>query len=209
MLAQPHRVARRAEGGARRAGRICDVQASVRWLRAHAADYGVDATRIAAIGQSAGAHLALMLACTAGDKQFEGNSGNENQSSAVQAAVAYYPPTDFSVPEIQRIDVVQQFLGGTATDFPDRYIQVSPIAHVTVDDAPILLFHGAIDGLVPVDQSERLAKRLNEVGVPCVYDPIGGWDHGMDIVKAVNTHCMAVQDRFLEIFLAPPAPNAD
>ena len=183
---------------------IEDAKASVRWLRAHAVDYGVDPGRIAAIGQSAGAHLALMLALTAGDAQFEGNGGNADQSSAVQAAVAYYPPTDFSVPDIQRLDVVQQFLGGTSGDVPDRYAQVSPITHVTADDAPILLFHGTIDGLVPVDQSDRLAKKLDTVGVPCVYDRIDGWDHGMDIVKAVNTHCMAVQDRFLEVFLARP-----
>ncbi len=66
---------------------IEDAKAAVRWLRANAAQYHFDPKRIAAFGNSAGGHLAALLGTTGGIKGFEGNLGNAEQSSKVQAVV--------------------------------------------------------------------------------------------------------------------------
>jgi acetyl esterase/lipase len=74
---------------------IHDLKGAVRFLRANAATWGLDASRIGAWGQSAGAHLATTLALSAGDAALEGTvGGNAGFSSAVAAVVAYFPPTD-------------------------------------------------------------------------------------------------------------------
>lgn len=74
---------------------IHDIKGAVRFLRANAGLWNLDAQRIAVWGQSAGAHLALTLALSRGSQELEGSvGGNTAQSSAVVAVVAYYPPTD-------------------------------------------------------------------------------------------------------------------
>lgn len=74
---------------------IHDVKAAIRWLRAHAADYGIDRDRVGVWGSSAGGHLAALAGTSGNDPALEGLVGNHlNQSSAVQAAVDYFGPTD-------------------------------------------------------------------------------------------------------------------
>jgi acetyl esterase/lipase len=75
---------------------VQDVKCAVRYLRAHAEQYGLDPDRIAAWGVSAGAHLALMLGVTQKSDGLEGDGGWPEQSSAVQAVVAFYPRTDLT-----------------------------------------------------------------------------------------------------------------
>jgi pectinesterase len=67
---------------------VQDLKAAVRWMRAHAADYGVNPDAIGAIGGSAGAHLVAMLATSGGVRELEGAGGNPGISSDVQAVVA-------------------------------------------------------------------------------------------------------------------------
>ena len=74
---------------------IHDVKAAIRWLRAHATDYGIDGSRVGVWGSSAGGHLAALAGTSGNDPQLEGVVGvNLDQSSAVQAAVDYFGPTD-------------------------------------------------------------------------------------------------------------------
>lgn len=74
---------------------LYDVKAAVRFIRAHAKEYGIDLNRIAIAGSSAGAHLAALVATTNNDPKAEGTiGGNLDQSSAVMACVDYYGPTD-------------------------------------------------------------------------------------------------------------------
>ena len=75
---------------------IHDVKAAIRWLRAHAGEYGYDATRIAVAGTSAGGHLAALLGTTSVPPALDGALGAHlDQSSAVQAVINYFGPTDF------------------------------------------------------------------------------------------------------------------
>lgn len=72
-----------------------DLKAAVRWLRANSAALALDPSRIGIWGQSAGAHLALALAYTAGQSAYEGTVGSHlGVSSAVQAVLGYFPPSD-------------------------------------------------------------------------------------------------------------------
>src|SRR5437588_145823 len=71
---------------------VNDVKAAVRWLRANAEKYQVDPDRIAALGDSAGGHLAQFLGVTGDVAQFEGDGGNGGQSSRVACVVNYYGP---------------------------------------------------------------------------------------------------------------------
>lgn len=74
---------------------IHDAKAAIRWLRAHAAQYQIDANRIAVWGSSAGGHLAALIGTSGNNPELEGTVGvHPEQSSAVQVAVDYYGPID-------------------------------------------------------------------------------------------------------------------
>ncbi len=81
---------------------VNDVKCAIRFLRAHADEYGIDPNRIGACGFSAGAHLAMMLGVVQKKDNLEGDGGNPDQSSAVQAVVSYFGPTDLTAEDIRR-----------------------------------------------------------------------------------------------------------
>ncbi len=157
-----------------------DVQEAVRWIKFRAGDFGVDASRIALMGRSAGGHLVLQAAYTAGDMVADeraANTANERDSdsvdASVQAVVAFYPPTDlawsYMHPANQRVTdgpaTLRQFTGETPTSAPEVYSQASPTSHVTSDSPPTLLLHGRQDQLVRVDNSIRLYGLLKTLPV--------------------------------------------
>jgi len=113
--------------------------------------------------------FAAMLGLTTPSDGIEGDGGSNAQSSEVQAVVSFFGPTDFTTrdwPADLETEVIVPFLGGSFVDKPDIYRRASPINFVTKDAAPFMFFHGTEDALVPIDQSRRLAARLQEVGVP-------------------------------------------
>lgn len=74
---------------------IHDVKGAVRFLRAHSAEFGLDASRFAAWGSSAGGHLTALLATSGDVAELEGTTGgNREHSSRIQAAIDYFGPTD-------------------------------------------------------------------------------------------------------------------
>ena len=146
---------------------VQDCKTAIRWLRAHAAQYRIDPDRIAVVGFSAGAHLAAMLGVTTSADGLEG-TGSLGESSRVQAVVSFFGPTDFTTrdwPADLEREVIVPFLGARYADEPEVYRRASPITYVTKDSAPFLFFHGAKDALVPIDQSRRLAAKLQAAGV--------------------------------------------
>jgi acetyl esterase/lipase len=181
-----------------------DVKCAVRWLRAHAEERGVDPQRIAVAGGSAGGHLSMMVGYAPGI--LEGNGGNSEISSRVQAVVDLYGPTDLTTDFAISQGVVVSFLGGKKfADDPEPYRLASPITHVTNDDPPTLILHGSIDSVVPISQAELLAEKLKATGVECEYDRVEGWPHTMDLASEVNAHCMAKMFEFLDKHLGSPA----
>ncbi len=77
---------------------INDVKGAIRWLRANAAAFNIDPSRIGSWGSSAGGHLSALAATSGGVAALEGTTGgNLGFSSRVQAAADYFGPTDIIV----------------------------------------------------------------------------------------------------------------
>lgn len=177
---------------------VQDAKCAVRWMRANAKRLGVDPNKIAVVGGSAGGHLALLVGYTADVAELEGEGGHAEVSSRVQAVVDLYGPADLTTPIAGASQLVKEFLGGQEIDdAQENYQLASPIHHVSKDDPPTLVFHGTIDQVVSVKQSDALVDKLRECGVPHRYDRLEGWPHAMDIAKDVNLRCQA---QMLEFF---------
>ena len=180
---------------------VHDVKCAVRWLRANAEKYHIDRNQIAAIGGSAGGHLAMMLAYS-DTPELTGNCGNSEFSSRVQAVVNLYGPVDLTVENARTESLVRDFLGKSFDESRERYRLASPLTHITADDPPTLIFHGTIDRIVPVQQADLLAEKLKAVGVPYIYDRLGGWPHSLDASRDINDRCQLIMSRFLERYLS-------
>ena len=171
---------------------IHDCKGAIRWLRANAARYNLDAEHIGVFGISAGAHLACLLGTTAGNAKMEGDvGGNLNFSSAVQCVCAFYPPTDLNRlvadPKSRNNpkDLVALLLGGPVGQNVDKANFASPIFYVTKNSAPFFLMHGGADTLVPPEQSEIFYDALKRAGVEAQLEIIPGKGHGISAPPAV------------------------
>jgi len=162
---------------------IEDVKCAIRFLRANADKYGIDKDRIGAVGFSAGAHLSMLLGTMDKDDGLEGEGGNPDQSSKVNAVVAWFGPTDLTSsdwPE-RTGKILLSFLGGSKQEKLELYKKASPITYVNAGDAPMLLIQGTKDGLVPWTQATAMGDALTKAGVYGRVDLIlgahhGGWD---------------------------------
>jgi len=166
---------------------IEDCKAAIRWLRAHAKEYGYREDLIAAWGASAGGHLVALLAVTGQTKTFDVGA-NLDRSSAIQCGVDLFGPSDFPAydpnlptPMVQRENpdsVIAQLLGGPVSQKLELAKRASPVTWVTKDAAPLLIMQGSKDPLVPVDQSQRLYDKLKAAGANVTLDIIEGAGHG-------------------------------
>jgi acetyl esterase/lipase len=157
-----------------------DLREAVRWVRRHAADYGVDPDRIAAMGASAGGHLAALLGAFP-----DASPGTTAQSARVQAVIDFYGPSDLgalAAASPRARGSLKLYLGGTPQDFPERYAAASPVRHLGRDSPPMLLIHGDDDRLVPLEQSQRLAAALEATGVRHELIVLPGLRHGFDFL---------------------------
>jgi len=162
-----------------------DCKAAVRWIRANADNYGLDAGRIGAWGSSAGGHLVAFLG-TAGDvKEFD-TGANGEYSSRVQAVCDWFGPTDFlrmnDFPGRINHDGPEspesRFIGGPIQENKGKVAKANPITYVTADDPPFLIMHGENDQAVPYNQSELLYDALKQAGVEATLYRVKGGDHG-------------------------------
>lgn len=184
---------------------VHDAKCAVRWLRASAVKYHIDPDRIGVIGGSAGGHLAMMVGYSSDVPELEGDGGHSKVSSRVQAIVDFYGPFDLTTDFARNAGAVKRFLGNRSyAEAKEDYEKASPSTYLTKDDPPTLILHGAIDDVVPISQSDVLAKRLGELGVPCVYDRLEGWPHAMDAAEVVNDRCCYFMDRFFAKHLPLP-----
>lgn len=132
-----------------------DVRTAIAFLKSNATVLGLDSSRIALIGRSAGGQLALLAAYTQSDPSIKG-------------AVGLYAPSDqiygYEHPSNPRVlnstEVLEGFLAGNPRTVPDAYATSSPVNFVGPSTPPTLLIHGAQDEFVSVQQSERLDHSL-------------------------------------------------
>ena len=166
---------------ARWPAQLDDVKTAVRWLRAHAAEFGIDAERIAVSGNSSGAHLALMLAATADDPipSAQADAAWSEHSSKVCAVGAFYPPTSLSgLDDYNDDDTVSSLLGVDATKAD--YDKASPLTYASKQFPPVLLLSGDDDNRVPVEQTYVLHEALNKAGNTVELHVFAGLGHAFD-----------------------------
>ena len=147
---------------------IEDCKAAIRWLRANAKKYNLDAGHIGVWGASAGGHLVALLGTTGGVKELEGKGGNLDQSSRVQCVVDWFGPTDFTKMggwQDKPDSPMARLVGGPVKDKPELAVKANPITYVGKDSAPFLIMHGEEDKLVPMNQSELMDEALRKAGV--------------------------------------------
>ena len=162
---------------------IQDSKLGVRWLRANATQYHVDPNRIGAWGDSAGGHLVTCLGTMADVKEYEDDGGYPGVSSAVQAVVDFYGPTDFDTPGIytpKAIQITEGLFGVPHDQNPALWKSGSPLYYVKAGDPPVLMVHGDADDLVPLAQSTALDAALAKAGVPHQLIVVKNAGHGFN-----------------------------
>ncbi|MBL9091383.1 MAG: prolyl oligopeptidase family serine peptidase [Planctomycetaceae bacterium] len=188
---------------------IHDCKAAIRWLRAHAAEYGYDPERIGVFGSSAGGHLAALVGTSGGLKGLEGTLGDHlGQSSAVQAVCDYYGPTDLAA-FVETLGYTRhatadapeaKLLGGPVLENREAAARANPITYVDANDPPFYIVHGDSDPVVPPNQSELLDAALRKAGVSTKLTILAGAKHGGPefAAPAVADGVVAFFDRHLK-----------
>jgi acetyl esterase/lipase len=149
-----------------------DVQSAVRWIRAHAREYGVDAARLGALGESAGGTLAAMLATV--------GRGALDAGARIRVGVAWSGPMDLSALARSRGDQWGvPLMGCSLAACPDRFAQASPITQVDRSDAPLYLVNST-EELVPLSQTQAMDTELRRAGVAHDVQVLPGNRHALD-----------------------------
>ena len=145
-----------------------DLISAIEFVDDMRSEWDVDGDLIL-VGASAGGHLALLHAYK---HQAIGN---------IKSVVAFFPPTDLS--EFFTYNQPTSFLlsglvGGTPESNPTGFHESSPIRHVTGSSIPTIFFHGELDDVVPLSQSQLLEKALQDNGVTYQFQVVPGQGHG-------------------------------
>jgi arylsulfatase A len=158
----------RLSGEAAFPAQIEDAKAAVRWLRANAEQWKVDADAIGATGSSAGGHLAALLASSGDVVELEGKGGNPKFSSRIQAAAPMCAQTDLMVERIKEKSmapksIFRPFLGGSQEEAPKTYQLASPMHHFNAGDPPTFFLSGELDD--PSTHAEAFRKQSKKLGI--------------------------------------------
>lgn len=169
-----------------------DAPRAVRFIRTRKADYGLTSDRVGGWGASSGGHLVQMLGTLDGAGRADDLDPVNRHRAQVDAVVALFAPSDLPTmfPKTTRQGTVSALLGfayqdpaGPGGARPDdvesrAYREASPVTHVSAGDAPMLLFHGDLDEVVPIQQSELMAATLQKAGVAVRFTRVPGGKHG-------------------------------
>lgn len=165
---------------------VNDCLRAIQFVRQHATQWNIDATRIGVTGGSAGGHLSAFVALHDDVAQPQSDNPLLRQSSRVQCAVSFAGPTDWSL--LHTIDhqhpAYRQLIGatpGTPADKldPKSMTSVSPISYVSQDDPPIMQVHGDRDDIVPIEHAKNLHQSLLKVDTQSELVVISGGNHGV------------------------------
>jgi acetyl esterase/lipase len=172
-------------------GQLHDIKAAIRWLRANAAKYNLDPDRIAMMGDSSGGWTTAMAAMTGDVPELEGSVGTTGVSSAVQAAIAFYPPTNFLTMDAWAIrkcgennchdresSPESRLVGCAIQTCPEKVQAANPARYISAADPPIIILHGDSDPLVPHNQGEQLYMALNKACKEAVFISLPKAGHG-------------------------------
>ena len=154
-----------------------DVAAAITFLKRNAGRLGLDASRLALVGRSAGGQLALLVAYTARDP-------------AIKGVVSYYGPAALrwgyanpaKLSVIDSSGILDAYLGGPPWTHGAQYDAASPLSHIGHGAPPTLLINGLRDELVSPFHGEFLSDRLIRANVPHLFLRLPWAAHGCDYV---------------------------
>jgi acetyl esterase/lipase len=171
-----------------------DIKAAIRWLRANSGQYHLDGDRIAACGGSSGGNYAAMVCLTGRVTELDDLSlGNPEYPCNVQAAVDWFGPTDFLKMDEQLAESgfgpsdhseadspESRYLGEKLSKVPLKVELAIPMTYVHERMPPILIQHGRLDTMVPVQQSMIFVEKLEKYVSHNLFefDIIEGAGHG-------------------------------
>lgn len=192
---------------------VSDARCAIRWLRSHRAAYNIDPARVAAMGFSAGGHLATMVALADGVASLDDRCPVTTEPSRVSAAISYDGPQDLR--DIWGLGfwghgAISELFGAEPEKVsPAALALASPIAHVDASDPPVLLVHRTGDAVVPIAQSRALARALQQAGGQATLLELPGTDHlygpfGTGDTKPASCTALAFLQQVLRP--SPPAP---
>ncbi len=174
VFAINHRAAPRF----RHPAHIEDAQRAVRFVRHHAARFGIDAGRIGAMGGSSAGHLVSLLGVLDGEGDPDDPSPINRESAKVQCVVARAAPVDMRSLPASSLFGFRAAAGREGTVEFRQLVEASPLTYVSPDDPPFLLLHGDADPAVPYEQSEIMQSALKRAGVEVELLTIPGGGHG-------------------------------
>jgi arylsulfatase A len=163
-------ISYRLSGEAKFPAAIQDCKAAVRFLRANASKFGIDAKAIGVTGLSAGGHLAALLTTSGGVKELEGEGGHADQSSTVQAGIAMGAQSDLESTRIGELSskpddpFYRTFLGDSQAKAPQTYALASPRHHLDKTDPPLLFMTGELDD--PSTHADDARADLAKLTIP-------------------------------------------
>jgi acetyl esterase/lipase len=158
----------RLSGVAKWPAQLDDVKAAIEWVKAHAGEYQVNPQRIALLGRSAGAHLALMAAYC--------------RQSSIRSVVSIYGPTDLRWPDLEPDSAILELMGGTFEALPQAYENATPLNFVRDGLPPTLIIEGGMDTIVPYHHGDKLVGRLSLTDTVFVLLRVPWSRHGFDAV---------------------------
>jgi len=147
---------------------VYDLKAAIRWIRSKAGDYGIDTSRIAILGFSAGGELAAFVGATNGNPKFEGGKRANEGSSAVQAVVdidgtlAFIHPQSGEGDDSKSTSAATYWMGYPKAERPDLWNEASPLTHVSAKTPPFLFVNSSVDRMHA--GREDFIQKLNASG---------------------------------------------
>jgi acetyl esterase/lipase len=192
----------RLAGEAKWPAQIHDVKAALRWMRANAERLGIDQEKISVSGNSAGAHLSLMIAGTQNMAEFEGDGGNAGVSTHVAASIAFYAPAQLYAHN-QPVREELSFLFGRGYSM-ETARAASPIEHASATFPPTLLITGNKDELVPDDASFRMYRALIDAGAKAELHVYADAPHAFDATPEFGRQAAGIMSLFLDRYVTNP-----
>jgi acetyl esterase/lipase len=184
-----------------------DVQLAMRWVRAHARDYGIDPSRVCAEGVSAGGQLALLLGVVPGIDPGDMQALLPNVSPHADCVISISGPSDLKAyAAVRPGDAGMLFGKGDPAGTAARQLSASPALRVTKAAVPALIIHGLTDRLVPFEQATEMQDALTRAGIPSWLVSYGG-GHGLHVASEELHEVWALVGEFVRTHHLPGPPR--
>ncbi|WP_241138906.1 alpha/beta hydrolase fold domain-containing protein [Bacillus mycoides] len=164
---------------------VADIKSALGWVLQNADTYQIDPNKINVMGESAGGNLAMLAAYSMGEEQLPASTNVPEVH--VNSIINMYGPADMTMlyndnPSTNYVQgVMEEYIGDTVSQFPERYKLLSPINYIQDNTPPTITLLGTGDRIVPVEQGEMLDKELTVKNVAHEFYLLPDVDHGFDI----------------------------